>query len=141
MNICRQITIVATVFLVVFTWGQEQKSDILVQALKDEMQRTLDELKDEENNSGEIYFVSYRVVDTRFVSKNFELGGTVTSQRGGDRTLEVDIRIGSYEVDQSNFMGRGVNNSTGRSFLPLEDDYDEIRRIAWRVTDEVFKIG
>lgn len=139
MNIFQRITIAATVFFVVFIWGQEQNSDVLVQALKDEMQRTLNELKDEENNSGEIYFVSYRVIDTRFVSKNFELGGTVSSQRGGNRTLEVDLRLGSYEVDQSNFMGRGVNNSPIRRPLPLEDDYDEIRRIAWRITDEVFK--
>ena len=140
MNMFQRISILTIGFCVVFAWGQEeQETDILVQALQDEMQRTLSELKDEEDNSGEIYFVSYRVVDNRFVSKNFELGGAVTSQRGGDRVLEVDLRIGSYEVDQSNFSGRGVNNSTFRSFLPLEDDYDEIRRIAWRVTDEVFK--
>lgn len=140
MNISQKISLVTTVFLVVFAWGQEQqKSDILVQALQDEMQRTLSELKDEEENSGEIYFVSYRVLDSRFVSKNFELGGALTSQRGGNRTLEVDLRIGSYEVDQSNFSGGGVSNSVGWDYLPLEDDYDEIRRIAWRVTDEVFK--
>jgi len=140
MNIYQRITFATTIFLVVFAWGQEeQKSDILVQALQDEMQRTLSELKDEEENSGEIYFVSYRVLDNRFVSKNFELGGALTSQRGGNRRLEVDLRIGSYEVDQSNFSGSGVSNSVGWDFLPLEDDYDEIRRIAWRVTDEVFK--
>ncbi len=140
MNIFQRITFATTIFFVVFAWGQEeQKSDILVQALQDEMQRTLSELKDEEDNSGEIYFVSYRVVDTRFVSKNYELGSALTSRRGGDRLLEVDLRVGSYEVDQSNFSGRGVSNSIGRDYLPLEDDYDEIRRIAWRITDEVFK--
>lgn len=139
MNIFQRITITTAVFFVVFTWGQEQNSDVLVQALQDEMERTLNELEDEENNSGEIYFVSYRVLDTRFVSKNYELGGLVTSQRGGDRILQVDLRIGSYEVDQSNFTGRGVNNFSFQSSLPLEDDYDEIRRIAWRVTDQVFK--
>ncbi|MXZ56394.1 MAG: hypothetical protein F4227_08635 [Gammaproteobacteria bacterium] len=139
MKIFQRITIATTVFFVLFTWGQEQSEDILVQALKDEMQRTLAELKDEEENSGEIYFVSYRVVDTRFVSKNYELGGTVASTRGGNRTLEVDLRVGSYEVDQSNFMGRGVSNRPFSADLPIEDDYDEIRRIAWRLTDSVFK--
>ena len=139
MKIFQRITLATTVFFVFFAWGQEQSEDVLVQALKDEMQRTLAELKDEEENSGEIYFVSYRVVDTRFVSKNYELGGTVASTRGGSRILEVDLRVGSYEVDQSNFMGRGVSNSPFSSPLPLEDDYDEIRRVAWRVTDEVFK--
>lgn len=139
MNIFQRITVATTIFLVFFAGGQEQSSDVLVQALQDEMQRTLEELKDEEADAGEIYFVSYRVVDTRFVSKNFELGGAVSSTRGGDRQLYVDLRVGSYEVDQSNFMGRGVSNSTFSSRLPLEDDYDEIRRIAWRVTDEVFK--
>lgn len=139
MNIFQRITLATTTFLVFFAGGQEQSSDVLVQALQDEMQRTLEELKDEETDSGEIYFVSYRVVDTRFVSKNFELGGAVSSTRGGDRELQVDLRVGSYEIDQSNFMGRGVSNSTFSRPLPLEDDYDEIRRIAWQLTDEVFK--
>ncbi|MYC26274.1 MAG: hypothetical protein F4X56_10220 [Gammaproteobacteria bacterium] len=139
MNIFQRITLATTTFFVFFAGGQEQSSDVLVQALQDEMQRTLAELKDEEADAGEIYFVSYRVVDTRFISKNFELGGAVSSTRGGDRQLYVDLRVGSYEVDQSNFMGRGVSNSTFSSRLPLEDDYDEIRRIAWRLTDEVFK--
>ena len=139
MNIFQRTTLAAIVFFVVFTWGQEQKSDVLVQALQDEMERTLNELEDEENDSGEIYFVSYRVLDTRYVVKSFELGGLVTSQRGGDRVLQADLRIGSYEVDQSNFTGRGVSNFSFQRPLPLDDDYDEIRRIAWRLTDEVFK--
>lgn len=139
MNIFQRTTLAAIVFFVVFTWGQERKSDVLVQALQDEMERTLNELEDEENDSGEIYFVSYRVLDTRYVVKSFELGGLVTSQRGGDRVLQADLRIGSYEVDQSNFTGRGVSNFSFQRPLPLDDDYDEIRRIAWRLTDEVFK--
>ena len=138
MKMFQRITIAATVFLVAFAWGQEQQSDVLVQALQDEMQRTLADLKDEEANAGEIYFVSYRVIDTKYVSKSYEMGGTVSAQRGGDRILQVDLRIGSYEVDQSNFAGRGIRNFF-ESELPLDDDYDEIRRIAWRITDDVFK--
>ena len=139
MNILQRIITASILILVTFAWGQEQDSDVLVQALQDEMERTLNDLKDEENNSGEIYFVSYRVIDTRYETHNYELGGLVTSQRAGDRYLYVDLRIGSYEVDQSNFMGRGVSSFEGQEILPLEDDYDEIRRVAWRVTDRVFK--
>ena len=140
MKMIQRITVSSTVLLfVAFAWGQEQQSDVLVKALKDEMQRTLEDLKDEDAEADDIYFVSYRVIDTKYVSKRYEMGATVSAQTGGDRVLQVDLRIGSYEVDQSNFSGRGVQNSISEGVLPLDDDYDEIRRIAWRVTDEVFK--
>ena len=139
MKIFQTITITTSVLLAFLLWGQTKDSDVLVQALQDEMQRTLAELKDDENNTGEIYFVAYRVFDTKYVSSNYELGAKVSSQRGGNRVLQVDLRIGSYEVDQSNFIGRGIRNLSFQSDIPLDDDYEEIRRVAWRLTDEAFK--
>lgn len=140
MNIVQRIATATVALLVCLVWGQAPQTDVLVQALHDEMERTLSELKDEESDSGEIYFVSYRVLDTQYVSKNYELGAHVSTRQGGDRVLQVDLRIGSYDLDQSNFTGgRGVGNFTYQSVLPREDDYHEIRRVAWRLTDAAFK--
>ncbi len=140
MKTCHYIFIVPTIFLALFVGGQDSDSDVLVQALQDEMQRTLSELKAEDEDSGEIYFVSYRVFDTEYVSNNYELGARVSTRRGGDRILQVDLRIGSYDVDQTNFAGgRGASNFMYQSSIPLDDDYDEIRRVAWRLTDAAFK--
>lgn len=140
MKTFHYIFIVPTIFLALFVGSQDNDSDVLVQALQDEMQRTLAELKAEEEDSGEIYFVSYRVLDTEYVSNNYELGARVSTRRGGDRILQVDLRIGSYDVDQTNFAGgRGASNFMYQSSIPLDDDYDEIRRVAWRLTDAAFK--
>lgn len=140
MKMFQCLAIATTILLALFAASQAQDSDDLVLALQDEMQRSLAELKTEEGESEEIYFVSYRVFETKYVTNNYELGARVSTRRSGDRILQVDLRIGSYEEDQTNFAGgRGASNFVYQGSIPLDDDYDEIRRVAWRLTDAAFK--
>ena len=55
------------------------------------------------------------------------------------------MRVGDYDLDNTNFRsfsfgGTGVVRMYGGSMqLPLEDDYDELRRKIWLATDGAYK--
>lgn len=120
-------------------FAQEQE-DVLLKALKDEMERSMEklQLKDMEKP----YFIEYAVedADTFFIKAVF--GAVVKSNRSRNRMLRVDLRVGSYELDNSEFMSRSSPYAmiAGRpSPLVQEDDYMALRHDIWLATDGVYK--
>ena len=55
------------------------------------------------------------------------------------------MRVGSYQLDNTNFFSFNFNQSAmvqefnGTAELPLDDDYKELRRQIWLVTDATYK--
>jgi hypothetical protein len=71
-------------------------------------------------------------------------GSLTYSNHNRTRMLSVEVHVGDYAVDNSNFisfpsMGSGVVGFLGAVPLPLDDNYDEIRRQIWLVTDGAYK--
>ena len=72
-------------------------------------------------------------------------GGLLTSRTDHSRSLLVEIRVGSPDFDNTNFFTfPGARSGVARSFggrvlLPLDDDYRELRRQAWLLTDGAYK--
>ena len=125
--------------------GQTAKGtdDVLIRALKDEMQRSLAELQIDFEPKP--YFIAY-VVDSG--SSNIVqsiLGATADTSQRSNRRLNVVVRVGSRELDNTNFTAGGVGlanfgvgGGIGNSF-PLTDSYDELRRVIWMNTDAAYK--
>lgn len=128
------------------------EADTLVQALEDELARHASlSLPD----VGAPYYVSYRVVDRKAHAIAATLGAVVRSEPSRSRTLRTDVRVGSYDLDNSNFGGEGGFPGAGGGrrpggapsgfgggggvALPDEDDYTAIRQVAWRATDAAYK--
>jgi len=53
----------------------------------------------------------------------------------------VQVRVGSYQMDNSNFMTYPpvANGLAENILLPLDDDYQELRRQIWLATDVAYK--
>jgi predicted Zn-dependent protease len=121
-------------------WAQD---DVVVKAMRDELDRSMKQLQLE--NLEKPYFISFRVVDSDSVNVSASFGALNTSSQGRSRTLTVEVRVGDYKLDNTNFVSMNFNTSAmvqvfnGTSQLPIDDDYKELRRQIWLATDATYK--
>ena len=118
----------------------QQKEDVLLKALKDEMNRSMEklQLKDMEKP----YYIEYAVDDAETFIIKAAFGAIVESDHDRDRMLRVGLRVGSYDFDNSEFAGGRSPFSMigGRpTQLVLEDDYAALRHDMWLATDRAYK--
>ena len=90
------------------------------------------------------YYLAYEVteLDSRSVSSSFGLTLGASAERR--RRLDVDLRVGSYELDNTHPIrggrfGSGPRDDYSSVEVPLDDDIDSIRAVVWRATDERYK--
>ncbi len=118
----------------------DNEDHILFKALADEMNRNIDQLQID--NQPKPYYLSYRVNDIEGVEIKAVFGGLLQKNPYRQRVLYADLRVGDYNLDNSNFACQVGSSSTidaDQINLPLEDDYDAIRNAVWLVTDGTYK--
>jgi hypothetical protein len=118
--------------------GASGPSEVLLRAMRDELQRTTEQLRVAEFPPS--YFVAYTVIETFELSIEGSFGGLERSRESAARQVQVELRVGSRAFDDGHFIGgqaHGLRAATG--LLPLEDDYDALRAEIWRLTDEAYK--
>jgi len=115
-------------------------SATLMRAMHDEMQRTLERLKLEGLSAP--YFVAYTVLETHSAEMQGNFGALERPRHSSARRIQVEVRTGSREFDDSNFVGRtsqGFRPVLGT--LPVDDDYDALRTEIWALTDRAYKLA
>jgi len=87
------------------------------------------------------YFVEADVNDLTGYSVVATLGGIVSANRSHSRTPEVQVRVGDYKFDNTNYVGTEANYGSNYDVdrLPLEDNYDLLRRYLWLAIDRSYK--
>jgi predicted Zn-dependent protease len=136
---------VASLLLVVLACALPARAqdDVVMKAMRDELDRSMKQLQLE--NLEKPYFIAYRVVDTESTGVSASFGALDSSNQGRSRRISVEIRVGSYQLDNTNFFSLNFNMSSmvqafnGTAELPLDDDYNELRRQIWLVTDSAYK--
>lgn len=83
------------------------------------------------------YFVSYGVTDQTNTLIFASQGAIYTSSSGRVRQLDVAMRVGSPELDNTHNEQRQSGISS--SLVPLEDDPDAIARTLWLTSNEEYK--
>lgn len=113
--------------------------DVLMQALRAELQRSVDELQMEDMETP--YFVAYTVHDTERLGAAASFGALLPSSESRSRRLSVEVRVGNHLFDNTNFRSMGSFSSGfgGGRALPLKDNAVEIRRQIWLATDAAYK--
>jgi TldD protein len=119
-------------------------SDPILQALDSELARSVSRLRLEGFEAP--YFVSYRLSDVRTATIRAEYGALTNS--GGDRyrALAVDVRVGTYEDDNTSddegFFYNPRDDDAYRyshRYAPIEDDTAALRQELWLLTDYQYK--
>jgi len=113
--------------------------DVVMKALHDELDRSMKQLQLEQLEKP--YFISYRVQDRTSLDTSATFGGLLTRGVTRVRFLTVQVRVGDYQRDNSNFMTDPpkANGLTENTVLPLDNDYQELRRQIWLATDTAYK--
>lgn len=118
-------------------------SDTLFRAMRDELNRSMAELR--LDTLAGPYFIAYRIDDLGNAHVAARRGALVRSDESRHRRLTVEVRVGAYNFDNTNFFGMssgpiGLRRSVGEEDeLPLDDDYRELRRHVWLATDQAYK--
>lgn len=84
------------------------------------------------------YHVSYSVREMRMVSVSAAWGALLDSSDGHWRTYSTQVRVGSPELDNTNFTG-GRSGFVAGGQLPVEDDVHALRHALWLSTDSAYK--
>ncbi len=128
-------------FLLVPCAGAQQ--DAAARAMRDELARTVSQLR--LAGMEKPYFVAYRMDEVEQVKVAASLGDLTVTHPTRARLLHVELRVGDYALDNSNYLApRTFSGGMSRMFsgvgeAPLDDNYAEIRRQLWLATDAEYK--
>ncbi len=116
----------------------QAQEDPVLKAMRDEMERAR-ALK--VVSQQQPYYIEYALDDMESVSASATLGALLTSNRVRFRLPRVQIRVGSYELDNTNFIGTDVYGGTHYEVdeFPLDNLYPVLRHHLWLATDMAFK--
>lgn len=114
------------------------EADAVLRALVDELQRGNEGLR--LDGLPRPYFIEYALVDANTVSISAVLGAVTSKSENRSRRLRADVRVGSYQLDNTNFRGgRRGGGGWWAASIPIEDDYNAIRQAIWWRTDRQYK--
>ena len=86
------------------------------------------------------YFLSYIVSDSDRAEVTGSNGALLMSRQAHNRWLEAQVRVGSYDVDNSHSVGSGPGFSGGGGEpVSIEDDPVVLRRAMWRESDSQYR--
>jgi hypothetical protein len=107
-------------------------------ALKQELRRSMETFKDEPEPP---YFLSYEVIQTRSAQVDTAFGALTTSFDVIRRSLDIDLRVGDYSLDNTHDLRGSASRRRRPQFvsLPIEDDTDAIAGVVWFHTDQAYR--
>jgi TldD protein len=117
----------------------ETDADQTLRAMHDEMERARTRLQ--LPGVDKPFYIEYRLldIDVRAVTSSF--GALISSSNTRNRFMSVDVRVGDYHLDSSNFVSedgfQGFLGSTGE--VGIDHDYNSLRQDLWLSTDQAYK--
>jgi predicted Zn-dependent protease len=87
------------------------------------------------------YYIDYSIDDISGFEVSASLGGLVSVRHSQQRLPEIDVRVGDYRFDNTNYAGGGARFGTHYDIerFPLENTYGVLRRFLWLETDSAYK--
>ncbi len=122
--------------LMIWAQAQAPAPDPLLQAMRDEVERSL---KLTVAGTEAPYFIQSLVDDEDNFTVSASLGGVVARRHNRFRGAEVQVRVGDYKFDNTNFAG-GFSLRANSGF-PVENYYPVLRRFLWLQTDAAYKLA
>lgn len=131
------------VFAAPLMWAQAPipagETDQTLHAMHDEMARSVERLQIPD--VGKPFYIEYRLLDLDVREVSASAGALVSSNTTRSRFMRVDVRIGDYHLDSSNFISdegfQGFLSSEGQ--VGIDRDYHSLRQDLWLSTDQAYK--
>ncbi|MGA8368290.1 MAG: metallopeptidase TldD-related protein [Candidatus Acidiferrales bacterium] len=115
------------------------ETDKTLFAMRDEMERSRSRLALE--GADKPFFIEYRLLDLDIRTVTTSFGALLSSSTSRTRYMTVDVRVGDYHLDSSNFVSddgfQGFLGSAGE--VGIDRDYNSLRQDLWLATDQAYK--
>jgi TldD protein len=86
------------------------------------------------------YYIGYTITDTQRAEVSGSNGALLSSSENRNRWLEVSVRTGSYNLDNTHKVGTREEQRGGPGEpAPIDDDTDVLRRAIWLETDKQYR--
>jgi TldD protein len=86
------------------------------------------------------YYLGYTVTDTQRVNVSGSNGALLSSDENRNRWLEVSVRTGSYDLDNTHKVGTRQEQRGGPGTpAPIDNDTEVLRRAIWLETDKQYR--
>ena len=121
-------------------FAKEKASDIIMKAMKDELRRNMNNLALEDLERP--FFISYTISDSRQLVIESTLGAIIYTEEKPGRNQDVRVMVGDYKRTNENFFDLTSMlkfSMGGGTSVPLDNDYNGIRRGLWIETDNKYK--
>src|ERR1700729_1569122 len=130
------IAVAACGFLAVAGAAQAPTPAVLV-AMKEELDRSMATMS---NGDPAAYFISSTVADRQYSEGSGSNGALLSSTQNRARWLEVQTRVGTYQLDDTHKLGeRQPSWTSPGTTMALDNDIDVLRREIWRETDRQYR--
>ncbi|MCX7879084.1 MAG: metallopeptidase TldD-related protein [Ignavibacteria bacterium] len=112
--------------------------NVIISALKKEIERFTKELSSEQYPP---YYIGYQVTEVQSAGVTSVFGRTSSKGTSFSRFLDIDLRVGNYQLDNTHRTEGSFLTRSSFSFrqLPIEHDELAIRAAVWNATEQVYK--
>ncbi|MDX9790416.1 MAG: metallopeptidase TldD-related protein [Candidatus Kapabacteria bacterium] len=137
------ILLVTGIFLL--SSSMQANDEIILKAMRDEITRSMDNLQLESLQKP--YYIEYKLRLRHADRINGSLGKIVEKGSTQFAQLTVDLRIGDYKFDNTNFFDVGLSffgssddeEAYKNRKVQFEQDYNTLRRELWLASDAAYK--
>ena len=113
------------------------KRSPLLAAMQAELDRSVKILGSQDPSA---YYIGYTITDTQRAEVSGSNGALLSSTENRNRWLEVSVRTGSYDLDNTHKVGTREEQRGGPGEpVPIDNDTDVLRRAIWLETDKQYK--
>jgi len=117
--------------------GPVTKPSPLIGAMQTELDRSFKTLGAQELPA---YFIGYALTDTQRAEVSGSNGALLSSSEVRNRWLQVAVRTGDYNKDNTHKVGERQLPSGGPGTVaPIDDDAEVLRRAIWLETDDQYR--
>lgn len=117
--------------------ASEAATPAVLTAMQDEMTRSMTALGQTDPPA---YFISYTVADRQYTEVSGSNGALLSSTESHGRWLEVQTRVGSYQLDNTHKVGdRPPSWTSPGTSATVDDNIPVLRREIWRETDRQYR--
>lgn len=129
-----RILVITLLLFVLFSYADD---NIYFQAMKQELQRNMENLRLE--NLQKPCYISYMILDGDYLIIRSSLGSVISSAQQPNKWLSTRVMTGTYEKNNENFFDMMGRDGTSTDGLPIEENIFGIRRALWFSTDRAYK--
>ena len=138
-RLCSAVVTLAVFCALALPAAAQSDNDHTLEAMQDEMNRSVARLQLDSQQKP--YYIQYRIVDVDVRAITASFGTLFSSTHQRNRFMSVDVRVGTNQLDSSNFISQngfqGSSSSAGE--VGIDRDYNSLRQDLWQATDYAYK--